>query len=243
MFKINSFKNQYSLEFFFNCSGTLISSDRISNVISLNLDGNNVYVKRYYQPGKKLYRKLLQLIKFIPSKAKKEVSNLLFFTRLGLNTPEILYYSEYRNKACIVTKEVYHSTDLFKYFTNNAINHAGLTYLMNCAQILSKLHAENFIHRDYKPRNVLLNDQQELLLIDCPNGFKFNALIAALSPGLLQRLKMRDIALFYRDIKHLLSARQGLKLYRKYFNLDHKRFKLNDEHKKNISFILNYVDK
>lgn len=210
-----------SLEYYldYNKNSQIVSQDSISEVLRANLDciagydNYKVYIKKYYKPSKKWLRVLFSKFRLVKSRAKSEYENLSYFKTIGFNTPEILYFAESKGRACIITKELENSTDLFNYFSKNKINPQNFQYLIKYIEILKEIHCNNFIHRDYKLRNVLLSTDGELFLIDCPSGFKDYL------GGLTNKFRLRDLAITYKDLRKILNRKQLLLLFKVYFNI------------------------
>lgn len=228
----------YDLNYYFGLKAALISENDISNVIKVSLNNIDIYIKRYFKPGKTLYR-------YFKPKARVEYKNLLFFAENNFNAIEIICYLEKGYRSCIVTKSLENSSDLYQYFTNNKITKKNFNILIEYINILKRLHTElKFIHKDYKLRNVLLSEDHKLYLIDCPSGYSLNYCNNKLlniifqpfvNKFILNRLILSNISIVYDDLRKILSVRQMLVLYKTYYNLNNK---LNKSDRKNISNII-----
>lgn len=216
-----------------NYKNDLISQDSISDVTKISLNNKNFFLKRYYKPGKRLYIKLSKFLPFVFSKAKREFRNLLFFSNNGFYTPKIAFFAEAKGRSCLVTEELQNSQNLYEYFTQHKVNKVNLKYLLEFAKILADLHSKNFIHRDYKLRNVILSEDKKLYLIDCPNGFECQ------SDFLLNKYIIRDLAIVYKDIRKVLPPKVQLELFKSYLKLSSKT-KLNSSHKAKLQAIVGY---
>lgn len=215
--KYGSLLNECDLAYFLNRSGEKVSSDSISEVIKTHYKGYDIFIKKYYKPGKSFIRKLSNFIPFIYSKGLSEYNNLSYFSHHDFLTPDILFFDEQKGQSCLVTLALSNSVDLSKYYSQFpprfTSRHNNAYYLFDFAFLLAKLHKLGFIHRDYKLRNVLLSQDKKLYLIDCPNGFKKNRTLAK------EHYITRDLAIVYKDLKKVLSKTQMLRLYKHYYNL------------------------
>ncbi len=210
--------SKYNLEYFFSLKNPPLSKKSFSDVINLNLDNHDIFIKRYYSYGKKL-------IYYFNPKSYAEYKNLNYFSNHGFNTPEIIAYLKKKNTSCIITKKLENSYNLYEYFIANsirdkkhAIKHPDFIYLIKYVETLKKLHDANFAHRDYKLRNVLLSQDKELYLIDCPNGINFNAFpMNIFSKCFAQKFILRDLILAYKSLKNFLNNKQILYLYKYHY--------------------------
>jgi tRNA A-37 threonylcarbamoyl transferase component Bud32 len=233
------YKNKFEtfgLSYYLKLKGKVLSQDSISKVVITQIQDTRILIKKYYKPGKSWHRKLARYFKFLYSKGAAEFSNLLFFANNNFNTPEIIYFNEDKGQSCLVTKEVENSHDLFHYYSSKKPNRTtkanNFRHLYRFIEVIQKLHSLNFIHRDYKLKNVLLSESAELYLIDCPNGF------TCLFELALTKYKLRDLTIIYKDLKKLLTKTQLLCLYKYYYGIT--GFKLDASHKANIKYIVNY---
>jgi RIO-like serine/threonine protein kinase len=93
------------------------------------------------------------------------------------------------------------------------------------------LHDHHFTHNDLKWRNLLVNDQAELFLIDCPTG--------AFWWGPLLRYRIvKDLACLDKVAKHNLSRTQRLRFYLQYRG----RQRLNAADKRRLRQIVRYFE-
>lgn len=222
-----------SLEFFLSYKNKLISQDSISNVTKISLNNKSFFLKRYYKPGKRFYSKLSKFLPFVFSKAKREFRNLLFFANNGFNTPKIAYFAESKGCSSLVTEELNNSQNLYEYFSQNKVDKTNINYLFEFAKTLANLHNKNFIHRDYKLRNVILCDDNKLYLIDCPNGFECQSAV------LLNKYIIRDLAIGYKDIRKVLPPKVQLALFKCYLQLAPKT-KLDSNNKAKLQAVMGY---
>lgn len=226
----------YDLDFYFNLKNPPISQNDISNVIKVNLDNQDYYIKRYYKPGK-------NFIRYLKPKGKAEYKNLLFFAKHNLNTIDVVDFLKsnllFDTRACLVTRSLENSCNLYEYYSNHKITKDNFVYLIEYIKILKKLHQElKFIHKDYKLRNVLLSKDKKLYLIDCPNGVCLNlGMFNFIISPIFNRLILSNLAIVYKDLKKVLNRKYLIILYKNYFNLNN--LKLDKKHKKNISKIVN----
>ena len=196
----------------FSLKGDVITSDRISDVIRIEHLDTHYYVKRYYLAGKGLRRFLGR------PRIQGEWENLLLFTNLGIPTAEVVAYGYERrfglfNRGAVVTKEIINTQDLAAIATQQdprlSDKHWIKSVITQLATITRTLHQHQFIHNDLKWRNILVDNDGKIYLIDCPLGAFWRG-------SLLRYRIIKDIKSLDHLAKTYLSRTQRLAFYKAY---------------------------
>lgn len=162
-----------TLDAVFALQGEHLTRDPLSEVIRVERGGVNYYVKRYTGAGKGLRRYLGR------PRVKSEWQNLKRFAKWGIPTAEVVAWGLERSGAAyargaLITRGLPNTRDLSELADNNdpllkdrAWVDGVSRQLARCTRIM---HDHRFTHNDLKWRNLLIDDQAKLYLIDCPNG-------------------------------------------------------------------------
>jgi tRNA A-37 threonylcarbamoyl transferase component Bud32 len=196
----------------FNLQGETITSERLSDLIRIKIADDFYYVKRYRVAGKGLRRFLGK------SRIRSEWENLLWFAEQDISTaPVIAYGLETRwglfHRGAMVTKGIPNSEDLASLARANDPRLNDAVWVKNislqAAQMLQKMHQKGFVHNDFKWRNLLVDDQDRLYVIDCPLG--------AFWRGTLLRYRcIKDLVMLDRVAKYKLTRSQRMRFYLQY---------------------------
>jgi tRNA A-37 threonylcarbamoyl transferase component Bud32 len=129
-----------------------------------------IYANRKY-PFQRYLRK---------SKSRNEVRNLLFFQSIGISTPRIIGWGQRRNairqiiQEFIITEAIPDSLTLDQYVRKKSLSKLQAARLARTLGLwLRNMHTNNFYHKDFHWRNILIRCKKQKLvisLIDCPRG-------------------------------------------------------------------------
>ncbi|AMO54716.1 hypothetical protein GZ77_24065 [Endozoicomonas montiporae] len=198
----------------FNLTGERITDDRFSDVIKVNIEGTNYYVKRYTSGGKGLRRYLGR------SRIRAEWENMLLFHQLGVPAAKVVAYGEQKSftmlkRGVLITEEVRNTLDLAEVVYRD-VDFLKSKQWMNSvieqvASAAKKLHTNGFVHNDLKWRNILVTQEEHprIALIDCPGGSK------PLFP-FLERSIVKDLACLDKKAKYHLSKSERMRFYKFY---------------------------
>lgn len=162
-----------NLENVYALQGEVINSDNDSDVIRIEHHGIRYYVKRYYIAGKGL-RKF-----FGKPRVQGEWESLQLFQKFGIPTASIVAYGYERRfgsfkRGAIITQEIPDSRDLAEIAASKdglISNNAWVKIITAQLAIATRvLHQNKFIHNDLKWRNILIDKDSRVYLIDCPLG-------------------------------------------------------------------------
>lgn len=228
-----SLKEQFgSLDAVFALSGERLTRDPLSEVIRVQCGGVNYYVKRYVGAGKGLRRYLGK------PRVKSEWQNLKRFAKWGIPTAVVVAWGLERNGAsydrgALITRELPNTEDLSAIAKRNDPRLKDRTWVDGISRQLAvhtrTLHDRHFTHNDLKWRNLLVDDQDRLFFIDCPNG--------AFWWGFMLRYRItKDLACLDKIAKYHLSATQRLRFYLQY----RQRARLNASDKKRIRHVVSF---
>ena len=116
-------------------------------------------------------------------------------------------------RGALITRELLRTEDLALLASRNdprlADRHWVERVSVQLARATRILHDHHFTHNDLKWRNLLVNDQAELFLIDCPTG-------AFWWGPLLSYRMIKDLACLDKVAKYRLSRTQRLRFYLQY---------------------------
>lgn len=223
-----------SLEKVFALEGERITHDPLSELIRVNRKGVNYYVKRYRNAGKGLRRYAAR------PRIKAEWQNLKRFAKWGIATAEVIAHGLERQagafvRGAMITREIPHSRDLADLAHNNSPllnNPAWVKQVSSQVAYAARImHQHGFTHNDLKWRNLLVDDQVKVYLIDCPAGTFW------WGPMLRYRI-IKDLACLDKVAKYHLSHTQRLRFYLQYC----QRSRLNAEDKQKIVKILRFFE-
>ena len=202
-----------SLDAVFAMQGDLVTSDPMSYVARIRIDGVLYYIKCYFGLGKKPLRRLLA-----KPRVQLEWENLQHFADWGIPTARLIGYGlESRGgrfvRGALITAEIPHTTDL------GHIARTGDPRLKSrrwwdgiskqLAEAARRMHDRRFAHGDFKWRNLLIDDADRLHLIDCPSGGFW-------WPPFLEYRIVKDLACLDKLGKRHLSRTQRLRFYLDY---------------------------
>ncbi len=157
----------------FALEGERITHDPLSELIRVNRKGVNYYVKRYRNAGKGLRRYAAR------PRIKAEWQNLKRFAKWGIATAEVIAHGLERQagafvRGAMITREIPQSRDLADLAHNNSPllnNPAWVKQVSSQVAYAARImHQHGFTHNDLKWRNLLVDDQVKVYLIDCPAG-------------------------------------------------------------------------
>lgn len=201
-----------SLDDVFRLKGEHITGERLSDVIRVEHAGLRYYVKRYYVAGKGLRRF------FGKPRIRSEWENLLWFARQGIPTaPIVAYGMEKRHglfkRGALITREITLTRDLADIARNDDPRLYDRQWVKHVSQqvadAMRHMHAQHFTHNDLKWRNLLVDDEGRLYLIDC--------LLGAFWHGELFRHRvLKEFATLDRVARYKLSRSQRLRFYLQY---------------------------
>jgi hypothetical protein len=222
------------LEAVFALQGERITRDPLSEVLRVECEGVRYYVKRYHGAGKGLRR-------FIGRpRVKAEWQNLKLFSKWGIPTAPIVAYGLERKagafvRGALITRELVDTEDMAQLAQRDAACLRDRTWVARVSQQLAAathaLHDHHFTHNDLKWRNLLVNNQTELFLIDCPTG--------AFWWGPLLRYRIvKDLACLDKVAKYTLSRTQRLRFYLQYCG----RQRLNAADKRRLRQVVCYFE-
>lgn len=221
-----------SLKSVFALQGERLTQDLLSEVIRIERNGVRYYVKRYSGAGKGLRR-------FIGRpRVKAEWQNLMRFRRWGIPTAPIVAYGMERRggaflRGALITRELEQTDDLALLATTHDARLRDPRWVQEVSLQLARstraMHVRGFAHNDLKWRNLLVDPQCRLYLIDCPTGAFWHG-------PFLQRRIVKDLACLDKVAKYQLSRTQRLRFYLQYC----QRKRLVDKDKPRIRQILNY---
>lgn len=223
-----------SLEKVFALEGERITHDPLSELIRVNRKGVNYYVKRYRNAGKGLRRYAAR------PRIKAEWQNLKRFAKWGIATAEVIAHGLERQagafvRGAMITREIPQSRDLADLAHNNSPllnNPAWVKQVSSQVAYAARImHQHGFTHNDLKWRNLLVDDQVKVYLIDCPAGTFW------WGPMLRYRI-IKDLACLDKVAKYHLSHTQRLRFYLQYC----QRSRLNAEDKQKIVKILRFFE-
>ena len=201
-----------SLESVFALQGQQLTSDPLSEVILIELDGVRYYVKRYSGAGKGLRRYVGR------PRVKAEWQNLKHFARWGIPTAPIVAYGLERKGAAfvrgaLITRELEGTSDLAEMARQGDERLSDANWVDGISRQLARatraLHDHHFAHNDLKWRNLLVNQAGELFLIDCPTGSFW------WGPLLRYRI-VKDLACLDKVASKVLSRSQRLRFFLQY---------------------------
>ena len=164
-----------SLEAVFALQGERLTRDPLSEVIRVERGGVNYYVKRYVGAGKGLRRYLGK------PRVKSEWQNLKRFAKWGIPTADVVAWGLERNglayaRGALITRELPRTEDLSVLAERNDVRLKDPAWVdavsRQLAEYTRTLHDHHFTHNDLKWRNLLIDDQRTLYLIDCPKDRK-----------------------------------------------------------------------
>lgn len=223
-----------SLDAVFALTGHQLTRDPLSEVIRVEREGINYYVKRYNGAGKGLRRYLGK------PRVKSEWQNLKRFAKWGIPTAEVVAWGLERNgmayeRGALITRELSNTEDLSaiaKRDDPRLKNRAWVdTVSRQLALSTRAMHDRRFTHNDLKWRNLLVDDDARLFFIDCPNG--------AFWRGFMLRYRVtKDLACLDKVAKYHLSATQRLRFYLQY----RQRARLNAADKKRIRHVISFFE-
>ncbi|MFT0213460.1 lipopolysaccharide kinase InaA family protein [Pseudomonas sp. F1_0610] len=223
-----------SLDKVFALEGVQITQDKISDVIRITRNSTDYYVKRYRNHNAHLgWRALLP-----KPRIKNEWQNLRRFSKWGIPTAEVVAFGLERRgmsfvRGAVVTKGIANTQDLADLANSKdaRLNSPQWVELISqqVADITRRLHSHNFSHNDLKWRNILVDKDNKVYLIDCPTGMFWYG------PFLQHRI-IKDLACLDKVAKMVLSNTQRLRFYLAYV----QRKSLIAQDKKIIYKVLNY---
>ena len=223
-----------SLEAVFALQGERLTRDLLSEVIRVNRNGVNYYVKRYVGAGKGLRRYLGK------PRVKAEWQNLKRFAKWGIPTAEVVAWGLERrgaayDRGAMITRELPNTEDLSALADRRdpkLVDRAWVDAISRqLAGYTRTMHDNRFTHNDLKWRNLLVDDQARLFLIDCPNGDFWHGF------WLKYRIT-KDLACLDKVAKYHLSATQRLRFYLQY----RQRDRLNAADKKRIRHVVRFFE-
>ncbi|MEK1905602.1 MAG: lipopolysaccharide kinase InaA family protein [Pseudomonas sp.] len=196
----------------FALEGKRLTRDPLSEVILIERDGVRYYVKRYWGAGKGLRRYVGR------PRVKAEWQNLKHFAKWGIATAPIVAYGLERKagafvRGALITRELERTQDLALLAKQADPRLRDRSWVERISRQLAGaariMHKRGFTHNDLKWRNLLVNDQAELFLIDCPTGTFW------WGPWLRYRI-IKDLACLDKVAKHTLTRSQRLRFYLQY---------------------------
>ena len=223
-----------SLEAVFALKGERLTTDPLSEVIRVEIDGVRYYVKRYHGAGKGLRRYVGR------PRVKAEWQNLKHFAKWGIATAPIVAYGLERRagafaRGALITRELPNTRDMGEMAGKGDARLADSAWIATISPQLARytrlMHDHHFTHNDLKWRNLLVDDQARLFVIDCPTG--------AFWWGPLLRYRIiKDLACLDKVAKQVLSRTQRLRFYLQYRG----RERLSDGDKRRIGKILAFFE-
>ena len=223
-----------TLDAVFALQGEHLTRDPLSEVIRVERGGVNYYVKRYTGAGKGLRRYLGR------PRVKSEWQNLKRFAKWGIPTAEVVAWGLERSGAAyargaLITRELPNTRDLSELADNHDPLLKDRLWVDGVSRQLARytriMHDHRFTHNDLKWRNLLIDDQAKLYLIDCPNGDFWRGF------WLKYRIT-KDLACLDKVAKYHLSATQRLRFYFQYTG----RTMLNAADKERVRHIVRFFE-
>ncbi|UYM17976.1 lipopolysaccharide kinase InaA family protein [Endozoicomonas euniceicola] len=224
-----------SLEKVFTLKGEYVNDDKLSDIIRVKIQDKHYYVKRYTLGGKGIRKYIGR------SRIRAEWENLLTFHDLGVPAAEVVAYGEERcsglfKRGAAITEEFDNSLDMRQLEQHHDYllkNHNWMNQVIDqVASAARTLHQNNFIHTDFKWRNILvtIEEKPRIALIDCPAGTKVASIF-------LERGIIKDLACLDKIGKKKLSKSQRMRFYSRYIGR-----KINNGDKRRIKKILSFFE-
>lgn len=223
-----------SLDLVFALEGERITHDPLSELIRVNRQGVDYYVKRYRNAGKGLRRYAAR------PRIKAEWQNLKRFAKWGIPTAEVIAQGLERKagafvRGAMITREILNSRDLADLAHHKSPLLSNPVWVKQVsaqvAHAARVMHTHHFTHNDLKWRNLLVDAQAKVYLIDCPAGTFW------WGPMLRYRI-IKDLACLDKVAKYHLSNTQRLRFYLQYS----QRARLNAQDKKQIGKIVRFFE-
>lgn len=200
-----------SLDAVFQIRGETITRCPISELVRAEIGGERYYVKRYRGRGKGMRAWLGR------SRARAEWENLHRFRRWGIDTASLVGHGQ-RGRGrhyhgALITAELPGTRDLESLYHEADPRLRERAWVEGVSRQLARatriLHGHRFAHNDLKWRNVLVDEEARVHLIDCPAGrFWFG-------PFLRYRI-VKDLACLDKVARRCLSRTQRLRFYLHY---------------------------
>lgn len=215
----------------FALQGEQLTSDDVSEVVRVEYGGLRYYVKRYRKAGKGMLRNFMG-----KPRIQGEWESLQWFAKWGLATAPVVAYGLERRygrfvRGALITQEIPDTLDLAQLSRQEDGRLSDPAWVDRISRQLAAaartLHNHGFIHNDFKWRNLLVDADDRLYLIDCPLGDFWQG-------TLLDYRIIKDLKCLDHYAKSNLSRTQRLRFYLHYI----ERTRLRESDKNHVRRIL-----
>ena len=223
-----------SLEKVFALQGERITHDSLSELIRVTRDGVDYYVKRYRNNGTGLRKYAAK------PRIKAEWQNLKRFAKWGIPTAQVIAQGLERRagafvRGAMITREIPDTRDLADLANSKSPLLQDRAWVqqvsVQVAQATRVMHDHSFTHNDLKWRNLLVDKQAQVYLIDCPAGTFWWG-------SMLRYRIIKDLACLDKVAQYQLSQTQRLRFYLQYC----QRARLTAQDKKQIAKIVRFFE-
>ncbi|MFN3580741.1 MAG: lipopolysaccharide kinase InaA family protein [Pseudomonas sp.] len=222
------------LDTVFALQGEVITKDPMSSVHRIWVGDRYYFLKRYNAAGKYLRRYVGR------PRVQAEWENLLYFKAWGIPAATVAAFGMERRggafvRGALITEALADTADLAYLAERCPEQFADIAWLgrvsRQVAHATRMMHEQGFVHNDLKWRNILVDKQVRVFLIDCPTG-------AFWWGPMLRYRQIKDLACLDKLGKKRLSRTQRLRFYLTYSGQQ----RLDPSDKKTIRKVLTFFE-